>query len=66
VQRLPTLFEPLRGLIDQARRAGVANASRTHGFYLLLGSASLMTLRLDMSRKSIGRIRQCGQLSSGM
>ena len=41
VRRLPTLFEPLRGLIDQARRAGVANGSRTHGFYLLLGSASL-------------------------
>jgi mannose-6-phosphate isomerase-like protein (cupin superfamily) len=31
----------LRGLIDQARRAGVANGSRTDGFYLLLGSASL-------------------------
>ena len=66
VQRLPTLFEPLRGLIDQARRAGAANGSRTHGFYLLLGSASLMTLRLDIGRNSIGRVRQCGLLSSGM
>lgn len=36
VQRLPTLFEPLRSLIDQARRTGSAN-----GLYLLLGSASL-------------------------
>lgn len=36
VQRLPTLFEPLRSLIDLARRAGSAN-----GLYLLLGSASL-------------------------
>lgn len=41
VQRMPTLFEPLRGLIDQARRGGVANGSRSNGFYLLLGSAGL-------------------------
>jgi predicted AAA+ superfamily ATPase len=41
VQRMPTLFEPLRGLIDQARRAGVANGARNNGCYLLLGSASL-------------------------
>lgn len=45
VQRLPTLFEPLRGLIDQARRAtdSAANGAppRTNGLYLLLGSASL-------------------------
>ena len=42
VQRLPTLFEPLRGLIDQARRAGASDTQvRTTGLYLLLGSASL-------------------------
>ena len=42
VQRLPTLFEPLRGLIDQARRAGTGGqTTRNTGLYLLLGSASL-------------------------
>jgi predicted AAA+ superfamily ATPase len=41
VQRMPTLFEPLRGLIEQARRAGVAKSARSNGFYLLLGPASL-------------------------
>ena len=47
VQRLPSLFEPLRGLIDQARRAGGANGTRSNGLYLLLGSASL-----DLIQKS--------------
>jgi len=48
VQRLPTLFEPLRGLIDQARRAGATDDKvRTSGLYLLLGSASL-----DLIQKS--------------
>jgi uncharacterized protein len=34
VQRVPELFQPLRGLIDRARRRGPAN-----GLFLLLGSA---------------------------
>ena len=55
VQRLPTLFEPLRGLIDQARRAGTANGTRTHGFYLLLGSASLDLIQRS-SETLAGRI----------
>jgi len=40
VQRVPALFETLRGLIDQGRRAG-----RTAGSFLLLGSASIDLLR---------------------
>ncbi|OOG20501.1 ATPase [Thioalkalivibrio denitrificans] len=40
VQRVPELFQPLRGLIDRARRRGVAN-----GRFLLLGSASGDLLR---------------------
>jgi hypothetical protein len=55
VQRLPNLFEPLRGLIDQARRAGVANGSRSNGFYLLLGSASLDLIQRS-SETLAGRI----------
>ena len=55
VQRLPTLFEPLRGLIDQARRAGVANGSRSNGYYLLLGSASLDLIQRS-SETLAGRI----------
>ena len=55
VQRLPTLFEPLRGLIDQARRAGNANKTRTNGFYLLLGSASLDLIQ-HSSETLAGRI----------
>ena len=47
VQRLPTLFEPLRGLIDQARRTGSAQGTHSNGLYLLLGSASL-----DLIQKS--------------
>ena len=47
VQRLPMLFEPLRGLIDQARRTGSTHGSRANGLYLLLGSASL-----DLIQKS--------------
>lgn len=39
VQRLPKLFEPLRGLIDHARRN--PQGGRKTGLYLLLGSASL-------------------------
>ena len=40
VQRLPALFEVLRGLIDRGRRQG-----RKAGQFLLLGSASLDLLR---------------------
>ena len=39
VQRLPKLFEPLRGLIDHARRN--PQGGRKTGLYLLLGAASL-------------------------
>ena len=39
VQRLPSLFESLRGLIDHARRN--RHGGRKTGLYLLLGSASL-------------------------
>ena len=55
VQRMPTLFEPLRGLIDQARRSGAANGTRTSGFYLLLGSASLDLIQ-HSSETLAGRI----------
>lgn len=55
VQRLPTLFEPLRGLIDQARRAGSANGTRANGLYLLLGSASLDLIQ-HSSETLAGRI----------
>ena len=50
VQRMPTLFEPLRGLIDNARRNG-----RKTGLYLLLGSASLDLLQRS-SETLAGRI----------
>jgi predicted AAA+ superfamily ATPase len=40
VQRLPGLFQPLRGLIDRGRRKGYR-----HGRFLLLGSASGDLLR---------------------
>jgi len=40
VQQMPALFQSLRGLIDQGRRAGAAN-----GRFLLLGSASGELLR---------------------
>ncbi len=52
VQRLPTLFEPLRGLIDQARRAV---SMRSTGLYLLLGSASLALIQ-HSSETLAGRI----------
>lgn len=57
VQRLPTLFEPLRGLIDQARRAAAASADATSatGLYLLLGSASLDLIQ-SSSETLAGRI----------
>jgi len=50
VQRLPGLFQNLRGLIDQGRRQG-----RKSGQFLLLGSASLELLR-QSSETLAGRI----------
>jgi predicted AAA+ superfamily ATPase len=50
VQRVPDVFEVLRGLIDERRRAG----SR-HGHFLLLGSASLDLLR-QSAESLAGRI----------
>lgn len=55
VQRLPTLFEPLRGLIDQARRAASVSGTPATGLYLLLGSAS-MELIQSSSETLAGRI----------
>lgn len=52
VQRLPTLFEPLRGLIDQARRNP---QGRRMGLYLLLGSASLELIQ-HSSETLAGRV----------
>ena len=52
VQRLPTLFEPLRGLIDQARRNP---QGRRTGLYLLLGSASLELIQ-HSSETLAGRV----------
>lgn len=40
IQRMPGLFEPLRGIIDERRREG-----RRTGHFLFLGSASLDLLR---------------------
>jgi hypothetical protein len=40
IHRVPEIFQPLRGLIDQGRRRG-----RRHGRFLMLGSASLDLLR---------------------
>ena len=51
IQRLPRLFETLRGLIDEGRRGG-----RRTGRFLLLGSASLDLLQ-QSSESLAGRIR---------
>ena len=40
IQRIPGLFEVLRGIIDERRRKG-----RRHGQFLLLGSASIDLLK---------------------
>lgn len=50
VQRLPEIFAPIRGLIDQQRRAG----NKT-GLFLFLGSASIELLR-QSSESLAGRI----------
>jgi predicted AAA+ superfamily ATPase len=51
IQRLPQLFQSLRGLIDAGRRRGHRN-----GRFLLLGSASLDLLK-QSSESLAGRIR---------
>lgn len=50
VQRVPELFQVLRGLIDAGRRSG-----RAHGRFLLLGSAS-MDLLAQTGESLAGRI----------
>jgi uncharacterized protein len=60
IQRHPALFQVLRGLIDQARQTG-----RTHGQFLLLGSASMDLLR-QSSESLAGRIThlELGQIDA--
>jgi len=53
VHRVPELFAPLRGIIDERRRAG-----RRTGHFLLLGSASMALLR-QSSETLAGRIAIC-------
>ena len=53
VHRAPGLFAPLRGIIDQRRRAG-----RRAGFFLLLGSASVELLK-QSSETLAGRVALC-------
>lgn len=50
IHRLPGLFEVLRGIIDERRRAG-----QRHGHFLLLGSASL-DLMQQSSETLAGRV----------
>ena len=50
IQRIPGLFEVLRGIIDERRRKG-----RRHGQFLLLGSASIDLLK-QSSETLAGRI----------
>ena len=51
IQRVPQLFQSLRGLIDAGRRRG-----HRHGRFLLLGSASIDLLK-QSSESLAGRIR---------
>ena len=53
IQRVPGLFEPLRGVIDRRRRAGL----RT-GHFLFLGSASIELLR-QSGETLAGRVAFC-------
>lgn len=53
IQRVPDLFEPLRGVIDRRRRAGL----RT-GHFLFLGSASMDLLR-QSGETLAGRVAFC-------
>ena len=53
VHRVPGLFAPLRGIVDERRRAGTADGS-----FLFLGSASLDLLR-QSSETLAGRLAIC-------
>ena len=53
IQRIPGLFEPLRGIIDRRRREG-----RRTGHFLFLGSASIDLLR-QSSETLAGRVAYC-------
>lgn len=53
VQRVPELFAPLRGIIDERKRVGKKN-----GHFLLLGSASIDLLR-QSSETLAGRVAYC-------
>ncbi|MYB97855.1 MAG: ATP-binding protein [Gemmatimonadetes bacterium] len=53
INRVPGLFEPLRGIIDQRRREG-----RRAGHFLLLGSASIDLLR-QTGETLAGRVAYC-------
>ena len=53
IQRVPGLFEPLRGIIDRRRREG-----RRTGQFLFLGSASIDLLR-QSSETLAGRVAYC-------
>ena len=56
VQRMPAVFEPLRGLIDHARRQAAINKKLgSTGLYLLLGSASLDLIQ-QSSETLAGRV----------
>lgn len=50
IHRVPSLFEPLRGIIDAGRREGYG-----HGRFLILGSASIELMR-QSSESLAGRI----------
>ena len=53
IQRVPGLFEPLRGVIDRRRRAGLRR-----GHFLFLGSASMDLLR-QSGETLAGRVALC-------
>ena len=53
IQRVPGLFEPLRGIIDRRRREG-----RRTGHFLFLGSASIDLLR-QSGETLAGRVAYC-------
>jgi len=61
IQRMPQLFQSLRGLIDRGRRSGQGT-----GRFLVLGSASMDLLR-QSSESLAGRIRylELGPLDAG-
>lgn len=57
IQRVPGLFEPLRGVIDRRRRDG-----RRTGHFLFLGSASIDLLR-QSGETLAGRVAYCEMTS---